>query len=277
MNKTHRAPGHRVFLTRYSLVLALMALCAVLALKSPAFLTGTNILIVFRQISINAILAIGVTFVILTAGIDLSLGSVVALAGVLSATFAHPGSYPVFVPVLAGLMAGVLVGVVNGLVITRCHVAPFIATLGMMTMARGAALVLSQGRPVSNLSDPFNAIGGGDIVGIPVPILIMFGVFVASYLVLRRTTLGRYIYAVGGNEEAARASGIRVTRIKLAAYAVCGALAGLAGIIQPSRINTGQPNAGASYELDAIAAVVIGGTSLSGGPAGAGGTVLGAP
>jgi len=276
MNKIRGRSGHQGFLKQYSLVLALLALCAVLSLKSPAFLTGTNILIVFRQISINAILAIGVTFVILTAGIDLSLGSVVALAGVLSATFAHPDTFPVIVPVLVGLTAGVLVGLVNGLVITRCHVAPFIATLGMMTMARGAALVFSKGRPVSNLSDPFNVIGGGDIAGIPVPIVIMVSVFVVSYLVLSRTTLGRYMYAVGGNEEAARASGIRVNRIKLAAYAICGALAGLAGIIQASRISTGQPNAGISYELDAIAAVVIGGTSLSGGIGGVGGTVLGA-
>ncbi|MCF7974807.1 MAG: ABC transporter permease, partial [Phycisphaerae bacterium] len=166
MNRQHRKPGHRGFLQQYSLVLALGVLCAVLALKSPAFLTGTNILIVFRQISINAVLAIGVTFVILTAGIDLSLGSVVALAGVLSAMYAHPDTYPVFVPVMTGLMAGVLVGLINGLVITRCHVAPFIATLGMMTMARGAALDFSQGRPVSNLSEAFNVIGGGDIAGI---------------------------------------------------------------------------------------------------------------
>ncbi len=276
MNEIPRKPGRRGLPKATSLALALTALCAVLALKSPAFLTGTNILIVFRQISINAILAIGVTFVILTAGIDLSLGSVVALAGVLSAMFAHPDTFPVCVPILAGLTAGVLVGMVNGLVITRGHVAPFVATLGMMTMARGGALVLSKGRPVSNLSDAFNVIGGGDIGGIPVPILVMCTVFVVSYLVLSRTTLVRYIYAVGGNEEAARASGIRVARIKLAAYVICGALAGLAGIIQASRINTGQPNAGVSYELDAIAAVVIGGTRLSGGIGGVGGTVLGA-
>ena len=276
MNKMRRPLKRRGFPKQVSLVLALGILCVVLAMRSPAFLTGANILLVFRQISINAILAIGVTFVLLTAGIDLSLGSVVALTGVLSAMYAHPETFPVFVPVGVGLLAGVLVGLVNGLVITRCYVAPFIATLGMMTVARGAALVFSQGRPVSNLSDSFNVIGGGDILGIPVPIVIMAIAFVVSYLVLSRTTLGRYIYAVGGNEEAAHASGIRVNRIKLAAYAICGALAGLAGIIQASRISTGQPNAGIAYELDAIAAVVIGGTSLSGGIGGVGGTVLGA-
>jgi ribose/xylose/arabinose/galactoside ABC-type transport system permease subunit/ABC-type sugar transport system substrate-binding protein len=276
MDKGNQSRGQRGFLQQYSLVLALLALCTILSLSSPAFLTGRNILIVFRQISINAVLAIGVTYVILAGGIDLSLGSVVALAGVLSATFAHPETYPLFVPVLVGLVAGVLVGATNGLIITRCRVAPFIVTLGMMTIARGAALVLSDGRPVSDLSEAFNFIGGGDFVGIPVPILILAGVFVVSYLVLSKTTFGRYVYAVGGNEEAARASGIRVRRVKMAAYSICGGLAGLAGIIQAARISTGQPNAGVSYELDAIAAVVIGGTSLSGGVGGVGGTVLGA-
>jgi ribose transport system permease protein len=276
MDKLPKRLSHQPFLPQYSLVLALLILCAILAVSSPAFLTGRNILIVFRQISINAILAIGVTYVILAGGIDLSLGSVVALTGVLAALFAHPNAYSVLLPVLIGIAAGMAVGVVNGLIITRYLVAPFIVTLGMMTIARGAALVLSDGRPVSNLSEAFCFLGGGDIMGIPLPVLILAGVFVVSYLVLSKTTFGRYVYAVGGNEEAARASGIRVSRIKLATYAICGGLAGLAGIIQAARISTGQPNAGIAYELDAIAAVVIGGTSLSGGVGGVGGTILGA-
>ncbi len=276
MRKTVERLGQRGWLPQYSLILALLILCGVLALSSPAFLTGRNILTVFRQISINAVLAMGVTYVILAGGIDLSLGSVVALTGVLSATFAHPDTYPLFVPVLMGLGAGVIVGLVNGLIVTRAQVAPFIVTLGMMTIARGAALVLSQGRPVSQLSDAFNALGGADVAGIPVPVLILGAVFLISQVILSRTTFGRYIYAVGGNEDAARASGIHVNRVKLAAYAICGGLAGLAGIIQAARINTGQPNAGIAYELDAIAAVVIGGTSLSGGMGGVGGTLLGA-
>lgn len=276
MQQTLKPRSHRSFLQTYGLVLAFMVLCTALSLSSPAFLTVQNIVIVFRQISINAVLALGVTFVILTGGIDLSLGSVVALTGVLAATFAHPGDYPLVVPLGIGLLGGVFIGVLNGLIITQCRVAPFIVTLGMMTMARGAALVVSKGRPVSGLSEAFNFIGGGDIAGVPVPIVILLAVFLLSYLILKQTVFGRYVYAVGGNEEAARASGISVAKVKIAAYAICGGLAGLAGIMQAARISTGQPNAGIAYELDAIAAVVIGGSSLSGGIGGVGGTVLGA-
>ncbi|MHC4517879.1 MAG: ABC transporter permease [Planctomycetota bacterium] len=263
-------------LQRYGLLVAFAAICTVLSLLSPAFLTTQNVINVLRQISINAVLAIGVTYVILTGGIDLSLGSVVALTGVLAATFAHPSAYPLIAPIAIGILGGILIGVVNGVVITRFRVAPFIATLGMMTIARGGALIVSGGRPVSNLSDSFNFIGNGSLLGIPIPVLILAGVFLASHFVLRKTTFGRYVYAVGGNEEAARASGIGTQRIKIACYSICAGLAGLAGIIQASRIATGQPNAGIAYELDAIAAVVIGGTSLSGGIGGVTGTILGA-
>jgi len=263
-------------LQKYGLLIAFAVICLILSLLSPAFLTAQNGINVLRQISINAILAIGVTVVILTGGIDLSLGSVVAVTGVLAATLAHPGAYPLIVPIAAGILGGVLIGAVNGLVITRFRVAPFIVTLGMMTIARGGALILSKGRPVSNLSDAFNFIGNGSVWGVPVPVLILAGVFLVSHFVLRQTTFGRYVYAVGGNEEAARASGIGTHKIKIACYSICAGLAGLAGIVQASRITTGQPNAGISYELDAIAAVVIGGTSLSGGLGGVAGTILGA-
>ncbi|UCD49452.1 MAG: ABC transporter permease [Phycisphaerales bacterium] len=263
-------------LQKYGLLIAFAAICIILSLLSPAFLTAQNGINVLRQISINAILALGVTYVILTGGIDLSLGSVVAVTGVLAATLAHPGTSPQIVPVAAGILVGVLIGALNGLVITRFRVAPFIVTLGMMTIARGGALILSKGRPVSNLSDAFNFIGNGSVLGIPVPVLILAGVFLVSHFLLRQTTFGRYVYAVGGNEEAARASGIGTHKIKIACYSICAGLAGLAGIVQASRITTGQPNAGISYELDAIAAVVIGGTSLSGGIGGVTGTVLGA-
>jgi len=263
-------------LQRYGLLIAFVAICTVLSLLSPAFLTAQNTINVLRQISINAVLAVGVTYVILTGGIDLSLGSVVAFTGVLAATFAHPDTYPLAAPIAVGILAGVLVGILNGLVITRFRVAPFIATLGMMTITRGGALIVSNGRPVSNLSASFNFIGNGSILKIPVPVLILAGVFLVSYFILGKTTFGRYVYAVGGNEEAARAAGINTRRIKIASYAICGGLAGLAGIIQSSRISTGQPNMGIAYELDAIAAVVIGGTSLSGGIGHVAGTMLGA-
>jgi len=179
------------------------------------------------------------------------------------------------VPIALAILVGVGIGGLNGLAVTKGKVAPFIVTLGMMTIARGLALVLSDGRPVTNLSDTFNAIGGGNFMGIPVPILIFASVIVFASILLNQTRLGRYMFAVGGNEKAAYASKIRVDRVKVVAYMICSGFAGLAGIILASRITTGQPNAGIAYELDAIAAVVIGGTSLSGGTGSIGGTVLG--
>ncbi len=240
------------------------------------FFTVQNLVLVLRQVSINGILAIGVTFVIIAGGIDLSLGSVLALTGVVAASYAHPDAYALIVPILLGILTGIGIGYLNGMVITRGKVAPFIVTLGMMTIARGLALVVSDGRPVSNLSDAFNFIGGGDFLGVPIPILIFAVVILSSSVILNYTKTGRYIYAVGGNEHAARASGINVNRVKLFTYMLCSGLAGLAGIILASRITTGQPNAGVAYELDAIAAVVIGGTSLFGGIGTITGTVIGA-
>jgi inositol transport system permease protein len=261
---------------KLGLVVALAAIFVALSLAHPSFLTVPNLVNLVRQISINGILAVGVTYVLLTGGVDLSLGSVVALTGVIAACFAHPGQYPLILPILMGIGAGACCGVLNGFVITRGRVAPFIVTLGMMTAARGLALVISGGKPVSNLSRDFTRMGSGDVLGIPAPTIIFALVAFLSHLFLKNIQLGRYIYAVGGNENAARASGIQVKLVKLFAYTVCAALAGLAGVVLASRITTGQPNAGIGYELDAIAAVVIGGTSLSGGSGGVGGTVLGA-
>jgi inositol transport system permease protein len=216
-----------------------------------------------------------VTHVLLTGGVDLSLGSVVALAGVIAATFAHPGEWPVLVPVMAGVLTGTACGLVNGIVVTKGHIAPFIVTLGMMTVARGLALVVSQGKPVSNLSAGFISLSG-QAWGLPIPILILVLAAAASWVLLSNTRLGRHVYAVGGNELAAHAAGIRVKWVKTFAYTLCGTLAGLAGVVLAARITTGQPNAGIAYELDAIAAAVIGGASLSGGVGTVGGTLLGA-
>jgi len=262
------------WLRKYGLLLALVLLCAVFASMSPVFLTERNLLNVLNQVSINATLAIGVTFVILIGGIDLGLGSYVALTGCLAAMFAGSGQ-GAFVPIVLGVAGGLLIGLVNGVTITKGKLAPFIVTLGMMTIARGGALVISEGRPISNLSPSFNAIGG-TVFGIQIPVLIVLAVFLASLFVLNKTIFGRYVYAVGGNEEAARASGINMHRIKLYVYVLCGGLAGVAGIMQTARIETGQPNIGVGYELDAIAAVVIGGTSLSGGSGRMTGTIVGA-
>jgi ribose/xylose/arabinose/galactoside ABC-type transport system permease subunit len=265
----------RAWLGRYGLVLALCSITAVLAVANPLFLKPQSLLTLLRQISINGILAVGVTCVLLTGGVDLSLGSLVALAGVMAAHCAHPDQFPIVVPLLAGVAVGAAVGSVNGLVITRIGVPPFITTLGMMTVARGLALVLSSGRPVSNLSRDFAQLGNGTVLGLPVPVILLALTALATHLVLRHLRIGRYLYAVGGNEMAARASGISVEAVKVFAYVVCGALAGLAGVVQAARISTGQPNTGIMYELDAIAAVVIGGTSLAGGVGGVGGTLLG--
>ncbi|MDD4622696.1 MAG: ABC transporter permease [Kiritimatiellae bacterium] len=264
----------RVWRGQMGIVAALFVTCAALTLLLPHFIGVANLTNVVRQVSINGILAVGVTLVLLTGGVDLSLGSVVALAGVTAAHLAHPGDYPAAVPVLAGVAAGAACGAVNGLLVALCRVPPFIATLGMMTAARGLALALSGGRPVSNMSEGLTALAG-DVGFVPAPAMILAAVAALAWWSLRNLRQGRYIYAVGGNEQAARAAGIPVRGVKALAYTMCGALAGLAGVVLAARITTGQPNAGAGYELDAIAAAVIGGTSLAGGVGSVGGTILG--
>jgi ribose/xylose/arabinose/galactoside ABC-type transport system permease subunit len=262
-------------LRQYGIFVVFVIICLILSFISPQFLTVSNWIIIVTQAAINALLAFGVTFVIITGGIDLSLGSMVAVTGVTAAMLAHPDTFPVVLPIFAGLLAGLLMGVFNGFIITKSKIAPFIVTLGTMTIGRGLALILSKGRPVSNLSDSFNFIGGGDIFGIPFPIIVLVLVFAVCSIILKKTLLGRYIYAIGGNEQASRASGINVNQVKIAVYSISGLLAGLAGILLTSRITTGQPNAGAGFELDAIAAAVIGGTSTSGGTGTMTGTLVG--
>lgn len=269
-------PKSANYIGQYGIAIAFAGICVVLAFLHPAFLTLSNIRVILTQVSINALLAFGVTFVIITGGIDLSLGSVLAAAGIVAALLAHPGEYPLVVPIAAGIGSGLLMGAFNGLIVTRCKVPPFIVTLGTMTIARGLALILSKGRPVSNLSDSFNFIGGGTFAGIPFPILVLLVTFLGCALLLSKTTWGRYMYAVGGNELAARASGIDVGKAKMMVYTICGGLAGMAGILLTSRITTGQPNAGMGFELDAIAAAIIGGTSTAGGTGNMVGTLLGA-
>lgn len=265
----------RSSLRRYGLILAIVVISGVLALAKPHLIGPQYLFTLLRQISINGILAVGVTFVLLTGGVDLSLGSLVALTGVVAATFAHTGGLHLPMAVCLGILTGLGCGILNGLVVAKARVAPFIATLGMMTAARGLAYVVSGGRPVSGLHPAFIAIGSGDFLGMPIPVWILAAVAAGSTVFLRRTRIGRHLYATGGNEQAARAAGLNVDGIKILAYTVCGALAGLAGVIQAARSTTGQPNTGVMYELDAIAAVVIGGTSLSGGVGGVGGTLLG--
>ncbi|WP_394922600.1 ABC transporter permease [uncultured Robinsoniella sp.] len=271
---TKRLSGKDLF-NKYGILMVFLILFILLTVITNTFFTSRNLINVLKQVSINGIISVGMMCVLLTGGIDLSVGSIVALSGIVATTFAHPGEYPVIVPIILGVLAGAACGVVNGTLVAFLNLPAFIATLGMLSVASGVALVLSKGRPISNLSDQFRYIGGGTILGLPILIYILAAVFLIGYLILSWTKFGRYLYAIGGNEEAAKASGLSVARIKLFVYMISGICAGLAGTVLASRINAGQPNSGEGYELDAIAAVVIGGTSLNGGIGKVSGTILG--
>jgi ribose/xylose/arabinose/galactoside ABC-type transport system permease subunit len=263
------------FFSKYGIYFAFVLLTGILAITSPPFRTLANIENILQQISVNGIMAVGMTLVIITAGIDLSVGSILALSAVVATSFAHPGEHVLIVPVAVGILVGLACGTINGLLIAKKRLAPFIVTLGMMTVARGLALVYTSGRPVINLSDAYNEIGGGALGAIPFPALIFFMVILLGVFILHFTRFDRYVYAVGGNELAAKVSGVNTDRILIGVYALTGALAGLAGIVLSSRIMSGPPATGTGYELDAIAAVVIGGTSLSGGVGSMAGTIVG--
>ena len=242
---------------------------------TPHFLTIPNLLNVAQQTSINAIIAVGLTFVIITAGIDLSVGSIMAFSGVVLASVLGSG-LPIPLAISVGLLIGLTCGSVNGLLIAYGKLPPFIATLGMMSVARGAALMYTNGRPISGFSTEFRILANGEIFSIPISIIIMVLVYLIAHFILTKTRLGRYVYAIGGNEEAARLSGINVTFYKVIVYGICGLLSGLAAVILTARLNSAQPIAGIMYELDAIAATVIGGTSLVGGEGRVMGTLIGA-
>jgi ribose/xylose/arabinose/galactoside ABC-type transport system permease subunit len=269
-----RAAG--MFLSKYGVYFAFVLLTTSMAVVSAPFRTLSNVENILQQTSVNGILAVGMTFVVITGGIDLSVGSVLALSGTVAASFAHPDSHCLAIAVLLGLATGLVSGMVNGILIAKKRLAPFIVTLGMMTVARGVALVYTNGRPVIDLSDSYNKIGGGFAVGIPFPAIIFLAVVLLGAFILHFTRFGRYVYAVGGNELAAKISGINTDRILIGVYALTGALAGVAAIVLSSRVMSASPATGAGYELDAIAAVVIGGTSLSGGVGSVGGTIVGA-
>jgi len=230
---------------------------------------------VLRQISINAVIALGMTLVLLTGGIDLSVGSVVAASGC-SMVILLVNGVPLWIGVLAGLGFGALVGLINGAIISRAGLPPFIVTLAMMTIARGTAYVYTDGRPTIFDDPAFSFIGNGYIGPVPVPIVIMLVWFAIISVILNRTKFGRHVYAIGGNREAARFSGIKIQRVVTLVYLLSGFSAGLAGVIQASRLSSGQPISGQGFELYAIAAIVLGGTSLSGGKGRAGGTMIGA-
>jgi ribose transport system permease protein len=260
---------------QFGTLFGLFVLVTLLWILTPHFLTVSNLLNVAQQTSINAIIAVGMTFVIIAAGIDLSVGSIMAFSGVVLASALEAG-LPLPLALLIGLAIGMACGLLNGLFITYGKLPPFIATLGMMSVARGAALLYTQGRPISGFGEDFRSFATSEILGLPAPVIIMIVVYVIAHFVLNRTKLGRYTYAMGGNEEAAVLSGINVKFFKTRIYGLCGMLSGLAAIILTARLNSAQPIAGIMYELDAIAATVIGGTSLMGGEGRIVGTLIGA-
>lgn len=256
--------------------IGLILLIIVVSILNPSFLDLSNLLNLLRQISINGLIAFGMTFIILTGGIDLSVGSILALSSAFIALMITSGVDPI-IALIIGVLIGFVLGAVNGLLVTKGNMAPFIATLATMTIFRGLTLVITDGNPITNLGDSylFQLFGKGYFIGIPVPAVTMIIVFVILLIILQKTTFGRHTYAIGGNEVAAKISGIKVNKIKILIYGISGLMSALAGGILTSRLNSAQPTAGTSYELDAIAAVVLGGTSLTGGKGRIVGTLIG--
>jgi ribose transport system permease protein len=276
--------GH--YIVKFQSLIALFLLCLVLGILSDRFFTVENGWNVMRQISVNICISVGMTLVVLTAGIDLSVGSILAFCGAVTAGLFKFGvaipaadlfiGFTLLGAILAGLLTGSLLGVFNGWTITRFKVPPFVATLAMLTIARGLTMLWTRGHPITGLGENFAFLGTGWFLGIPMPVWISGVVVVAAIILTKKTRFGRYIYAIGGNENAARLSGINIKKIKILVYTIAGGLAAVGGLIVTARLDSAQPNAGISYELDAIAAVVIGGASLSGGRGTIMGTVLGA-
>jgi ribose/xylose/arabinose/galactoside ABC-type transport system permease subunit len=264
----------RRLLRDYGSLLGLLLIGAALSLLSDRFLTASNLINVARQVSINAIVAAGMTIVIITGGIDLSVGSTIALAGCVALLVARPAGD--VVGMAAGILVSAGVGLLNGALVAWGRVPPFITTLATMTVVRGAALVLTNGEPIVKTEGVYLWLGQASVGPIPVPVLLMVVTLLGAHWFLSRTRWGTYVYAVGGNAEAARLAGISLAGIQILVYVVGGALAGLAGLVLAARLSSAQPNTGVGFELDAIAAVVLGGTSLMGGEGTIWGTVVGA-
>jgi ribose/xylose/arabinose/galactoside ABC-type transport system permease subunit len=274
----------KLLVNKYGIFFILLGMIVIMSILKPQnFPTWPNAKNVLRQMTTVGIMAIGVTFPIITGGTDISGGSVLAMCSVIAAHFAHPGvdgvsgQYPLIVPILITLLAGVVVGIINGVVIGYGNVPPFIATLGMLSIARGIAMLLSDGRPIGNFTKTFNFIGGGSIFEqIPTPIIVFILCGVIGYIILHRTRFGTYVYAIGGNANAALVSGINVKLVTTSVYVLAGAFNAIAAIIITSRQQSGQPGVGVAYEMDAITCAVIGGASLAGGVGNILGTLIGA-
>lgn len=259
----------------FAILIILVVLVAILAFINPVFLTPNNLMNIARQVSIVAIVGIGMSYVLISAEIDLSVGSLVGLTGVVAAMAMKDGM-PIMVACLFAILISVFCGFLNGVIHTYIKIPSFIVTMGMMNIARGAVLVLTNSYPVTGLPEGFKMVGRGYILGIPIPVVVMLACYIVGFFVLKYTKFGRSIYAIGGNLEAARLSGISVSKNKVIIHTICGLTAGIAGVVLAARLFSGQPSAGNGMELDAIAAAVIGGTSTSGGKGRLWGTLLGA-
>ena len=268
----------KYFKDNIGIIIALLAMCIFLVIfptTRTTFLTPNNMFNILRQNASNLFLATGMTMVIILGGIELSVGSVIALSGCVAAGCVVNLGLPEAVGFLAAILVGAIVGMFNGLVICKTDIPPFIVTLASMNIAKGIALVYTQGAPIRCMTDAFKFPGAGYVPPVPTPVILMLIVFVIAALMINRTQLGRHIYAVGGNAQAAKFSGINVSKVKFIVYTYTGIMAGIAGVVVASRLYSGQPTAGDGAEMDAIAAVVVGGTSMSGGSGRIGGTLIG--
>lgn len=265
----------RKIYAKYGMWIILLGMIILMMCLSDRFLSPNNILNLVRQVSFIAIIGFGSAMVLICGGLDLSPGALMAVVSVVSASFAQ-GEYPVIVAILIGLAVGLAGGLINGLLITKLNVPPFIATLGMMTAAKGVAMLYSDGNSVGGLLPSYKVLGGGRVFGIPIPIIIMFALAGLMYLLLNHTPYGRHVVAVGDNEQAAKISGIKTGYVTLSVYVIAGVLAAIASILMSGRIASGQPLLGDGYEMDAISAAVVGGVSLQGGVGSIWGVICGA-
>ncbi|MCI9009030.1 MAG: ribose ABC transporter permease [Lachnospiraceae bacterium] len=268
----------KYFKDNIGIIIALLLMCVFLVIfptTRTTFLTPKNVFNILRQNASNLFLATGMTMVIILGGIELSVGSVIALSGCVAAGCVVNLGLPEIVGFAAAIGVGALVGMFNGFVICKTNIPPFIVTLASMNIAKGIALVYTQGAPIRCMTDAFKFPGAGYIGPVPTPVVLMIAIFIIAVLIVNRTQLGRHIYAVGGNAQAAQFSGINVQKVKFIVYTYTGIMSGIAGIIVASRLYSGQPTAGDGAEMDAIAAVVVGGTSMSGGSGRLGGTLIG--
>lgn len=260
---------------KFKSLIGLLLLCFIISIITPRFLNVNNLLNVLTQVSVNAVIAIGMTFVILTGGIDLSVGSILAITGAIAASIIVKAN-SLFLAIVVTILLGALIGAFNGVIVAKGKIQPFIVTLATMTIFRGATYVFTNGTPISGLSKNFTFIGNSRVLGIPFPVIITLIVFALAWYLISETRYGRYVYALGGNEDSTRLSGINTDKVKMLVYIVSGIASAISGVIVTSRIGSASPNAGSGYELDAIAAVVLGGTSLSGGEGSITGTIVGA-